>query len=68
MQGAKLAEKIQEFYHTTTVPGVFSNAGHTLGAKSNGGMAGNRADLHSQGGARGSSKMQLVGDQNIIKQ
>ena len=65
MRGARIAEKIQEFYNTTGATGL-STGSQTLSGVATKGIP-SRADLHSQGGSRG-SKMMLVGDQGNTTQ
>ena len=59
MRGARIAEKIQEFYNTTGVSRN-SNGSQTLSGAASKGIP-SRGDLHSQGGSR-ASKIMLVGD------
>ena len=56
MRGARIAEKIQEFYHTSAIPENVTSGSQTLGqttqvqqTRTNGPS---RSDIHSQGGQR----------------
>lgn len=63
MRGARIAEKIQEFYNTTGGP-TLSSGNQTLsggGIAQKAGGVPSRQDLHSQGGTR-ASKIILVNE------
>ena len=65
MRGARIAEKIQEFYNTTGPAGL-SAGSQTLSGNATKGIP-SRADLHSQGNSRG-SKLVLVGEPGATTQ